>query len=91
MSQKYNKGPFIFVAGCGGLWFEYSIREFTSEMLTNKGLKKEFIDTVCYLKNTVIKLCVTCRKDIMLGKTPDLCLSNWFSILRNTGLFENLD
>ena len=74
--SKIKEGPIHICSCCGGLWFEYSIREFTSDMLINKGLKKEFINTVCYLKNTVIKLCVTCRKDIMLGKTPNLCLSN---------------
>ncbi|CAF3778192.1 unnamed protein product, partial [Rotaria sp. Silwood1] len=73
---KIKEGPTHICSCCGGLWFEYSIREFTVEMLTNKGLKKEFIDTVCYLKNTIIKLCVTCRKDIMLNKVPNLCLSN---------------
>ena len=45
-------------------------------MLTNKGLKKKFIDTVCYLEHTIIKLCVTCRRDIMSNKIPNLCLSN---------------
>ncbi|CAF4534979.1 unnamed protein product [Rotaria sp. Silwood2] len=73
---KIKEGPTHICSCCDGLWFEYSIREFTAEMLTNKGLKKEFIDTVCYLKNTIIKLCVTCRKDIMLNKVPNLCLSN---------------
>ncbi|CAF4125803.1 unnamed protein product, partial [Rotaria sordida] len=73
---KIKEGPTHICSCCGGLWFEYSVREFTVEMLTNKGLKKEFIDTVCYLKNTIIKLCVTCRKDIMLNKVPNLCLSN---------------
>ena len=74
--SKIKEGPTHICSCCGGLWFEYSIREFTVEMLTNKGLKKEFIDTVCYLKNTIIKLCVTCRKDIMSNKVPNLCLSN---------------
>ena len=74
--SKIQEGPIHICSCCGGLWFEYSIRKFTSEMLTNKGLKKKFIDTVCYLKNTVIKLCATCRKDIMLVKTPNLCLFN---------------
>ena len=45
-------------------------------MLTNKGLKAEFINTVCYLKHSTIKLCVTCRKDIMSNKVPNLSLSN---------------
>ncbi len=73
--SKIKEGPTHICSCCGGLWFEYSIREFTVEMLTNKGLKKEFIDTVCYLKNTVIELCVTCRKDIMSNKVPNLSLS----------------
>ena len=71
--SKIKEGPTHICSCCGGLWFEYSIREFTVEMLTNKGLEKEFIDTVCYL---IIKLCVTCRKHILLNKVPDLCLSN---------------
>ncbi|CAF4566055.1 unnamed protein product, partial [Rotaria socialis] len=74
--SKIKEGPTHICSCCGGLWFEYSIRELTIEMLTNKGLKKEFIDNVCYLKNTIVKLCVTCRKDIMLNKVPNLCLSN---------------
>ena len=74
--SKIKEGPTRICSCCGGLWFEYSIREFTVEMLTDKGLEKEFIDTVCYLKNTIIKLCVTCRKHILLNKVPDLCLSN---------------
>ena len=73
---KIKEGPTHICSCCSGLLFEYSIRESTSEMLTNRGLKKEFIDTICYLKNTIIKLCVTCRKYIMLGKIPHLCLSN---------------
>ena len=72
---KIKEGPTHICSCCGGLWFEYSIREFTVEMLTNKGLKKEFIDTVCYLEHTIIKLCVTCRKDIMSNRIPNLCLS----------------
>ncbi len=76
---KIKEGPTHICSCCGGLWFEYSIREFTVEMLTNKGLKKEFIDTVCYLQNTIIKLCVTCRKDIMSNKIPNLCLSNYLA------------
>ncbi|CAF4391999.1 unnamed protein product [Rotaria socialis] len=74
--SKIKEGPTHICSSCGGLWFEYSIREFTIEMLTNKGLKKEFIDTVCCLKNTIINLCATCRKDIILNKVPTLCLSN---------------
>jgi hypothetical protein len=74
--SKIKEGPTHICSCCGSLWFEYSIREFTVEILTNKGLKKEFIDTVCYLKSTIIKLCVTRRKDIMLNKVPNLCLSN---------------
>ncbi|CAF2041908.1 unnamed protein product, partial [Rotaria magnacalcarata] len=74
--SKIKEGPTHICSCCGGLWFEYSIKEFTVEMLRNKGLPKEFIDNVCYLKNTIIKLCVTCRKDIMLHKVPNLCLSN---------------
>ena len=73
---KIKEGPIHICSCCGGLWFQYSIREFSIEMLTKKGLKKEFIDTVCYLKNTIIKLCLTCKKDIMLGKAPSLSLSN---------------
>ncbi|CAF4541376.1 unnamed protein product, partial [Rotaria sp. Silwood2] len=42
---KIKEGPTHICSCCDGLWFEYSIREFTAEMLTNKGLKKEFIDT----------------------------------------------
>ncbi|CAF1167947.1 unnamed protein product [Rotaria magnacalcarata] len=74
--SKIKEGPTHICSCCGGLWFEYSIEEFTVEMLRNKGLPKEFIDKVYYLKNTIIKLCVTCRKDIMLNKVPNLCLSN---------------
>ncbi|CAF1458321.1 unnamed protein product [Rotaria sp. Silwood1] len=73
---KIKEGPTHICSCCGGLWFEYSIKEFTVEMLRNKGLPKEFIDTVCYLENAIIKLCVTCRKDIMSNKVPNLCLSN---------------
>jgi hypothetical protein len=39
-------------------------------------LKEEFINTICYLKHAIIKLCVTCRKDIMSNKVPNLSLSN---------------
>jgi hypothetical protein len=74
--SKIKEGPTHICSCCGGLWFEYSIREYTVEMLTNKGLKAEFIDTVCYLKHAIIKLCVTCRKDIMSNKVPNLGLSN---------------
>ena len=74
--SKIKEGPTHICSCYGGLRFEYSIRKFTVEILTNKGLEKEFIDTVCYLKNTIIKLCVTCRKYILLNKVPDLCLSN---------------
>ena len=74
--SKIKQGPTHICSCCGGLWFEYSIREFTIDMLRNKGLKEEFIDTVCFLKNSIIKLCVTCRKDIILNKVPNLCLSN---------------
>ncbi|CAF3286262.1 unnamed protein product [Rotaria sp. Silwood2] len=74
--SKIKEGPTHICSCCGGLWFEYSIKESTVEMLRNKGLPKEFIDTVCYLKNAIIKLCVTCRKDIMSNKVPNLCLSN---------------
>ena len=74
--SKIKEGPTHICSCCGGLWFEYSIREYTVEMLTNKGLKAEFIDTVCYLKNAIIKLCVTCRKDIMSNKIPNIGLSN---------------
>ncbi|CAF1246493.1 unnamed protein product [Rotaria sordida] len=74
--SKIKEGPTHICSCCGGLWSEYSIREYTVEMLINKGLKAEFINTVCYLKHAIIKLCVTCRKDIMLGKIPNLCLSN---------------
>ena len=45
-------------------------------MLTNRGLKAEFIDTVYHLKHAIIKLWVTCRKDIMSNKVPNLSLSN---------------
>ncbi|CAF1500770.1 unnamed protein product, partial [Rotaria sordida] len=74
--SKIKEGPTHICSCCGGLWFEYSIREYTVEMLTNKGLKAEFIDTLCYLKHAIIKLCVTCRKDIMSNKIPNLSLSN---------------
>ncbi|CAF0843236.1 unnamed protein product [Adineta ricciae] len=74
--SKIKEGPTHICSCCGGLWFEYSIREYTVEMLTNKGLTKEFIDTVCYLKHALIKLCATCRKDIMSKKVPNLSLSN---------------
>jgi hypothetical protein len=74
--SKIKEGPTHICSCCGGLWFEYSVREYTVEMLTNKGLKAEFIDTVCYLKHEIIKLCVTCRKDIMSNKIPNLSLSN---------------
>ena len=73
---KIREGPTHICSCCGGLWFDYSVREFTIESLINKGLRTEFIDTVCYLKDRIIKLCVTCRKDILLNKVPTLCLSN---------------
>ena len=73
---KTKEGRTHICSCCGGLWFEYSIREYTVDMLTNKGLKAEFIDTVCYLKHPIIKLCVTCRKDITSNKVPNLSLSN---------------
>ncbi|CAF4386960.1 unnamed protein product, partial [Adineta steineri] len=63
-------------------------REYTVEMLATKGLKKEFIDTVCYLKHEIIELCATCRKDIMSNKIPNLALSNGFS--KQFGLKGNL-
>jgi hypothetical protein len=66
--SKIKEGPTHICSFCGGLWFEYSIREYTVEMLINKGLKAEFIDTVCYLKHAIIKLYVTCRKDVMSNK-----------------------
>jgi hypothetical protein len=74
--SKIKQGPTHICNCCGGLWFEYSIREFTIDVLRNKGLKEEFIDTVCYLKNSFIKLCATCRKDIISNKIPNLSLSN---------------
>jgi hypothetical protein len=74
--SKIKEGPTHICSCCGGLWFEYSIREYTIEMLKNKGLKEEFINTVCYLKHAIIKLCITCRKDIMSNKVPNLSLSN---------------
>ncbi|CAF4291796.1 unnamed protein product, partial [Adineta steineri] len=74
--SKTKQGPTHICSCCGGLWFAYSIREYTIEMLTNKGLKTEFINTVCYLKHATIKLCATCRKDIMSNKIPNLALSN---------------
>ena len=40
--SKIKEGPTHICSCCGGLWFEYSIREYTVEMLTNKGLKAEF-------------------------------------------------
>ncbi|CAF4955463.1 unnamed protein product, partial [Rotaria socialis] len=42
--SKIKEGPTHICSCCGGLWFEYSIKEFTVEMLRNKGLPKEFID-----------------------------------------------
>ncbi|CAF3645451.1 unnamed protein product [Rotaria socialis] len=74
--SKIKEGPTHICSCCSGLWFEYSIREYTVEMLTNKGLNAEFIDTVCYLKQAIIKLCATCRNDIMPNKVPNLGLSN---------------
>ena len=74
--SKIKEGPTHICSCCGGLWFEYSIREYTADMLTNKGLEEEFINTVCYLKHAIIKLCITCRKDIMSNKVPNLSLSN---------------
>ena len=74
--SKIKEGPTHICSCCGGLWFEYSIREFTVETLANKGLKEAFIDTVCYLKNTIIERCAICSKDMMLNKVPTLCLSN---------------
>ena len=74
--SRIKEGPTHICSCCGGLWFEYSIREYTTEMLRNRGLKEEFINTVCYLKHAIIKLCVTCRKDIMSNKVPNLSLSN---------------
>ena len=74
--SKTKEGPTHICSCCGGLWFEYSIRKYTVDVLTNKGLKAEFINTVCYLKHSTIKLCVTCRKDIMSNKVPNISLSN---------------
>ncbi|CAF1499888.1 unnamed protein product, partial [Adineta steineri] len=74
--SNIKEGPTHICSCCGGLWFAYSIREYTIEMLANKGLKTEFINTVCYLKHAIIKLCATCRKDIMSNKIPNLALSN---------------
>ncbi len=74
--SKMQEGPTHICSCCGSLWFEYSIREYTFEMLTSKGLKEEFIDTVFYLKHAIIKLCVASRKDIMSNKVPNLSLSN---------------
>ncbi|CAF1467656.1 unnamed protein product [Adineta steineri] len=74
--SNIKDGPTHICSCCGGLWFAYSIREYTFEMLAKKGLKKEFIDTVCYLKHEIIELCATCRKDIMSNKIPNLALSN---------------
>ncbi|CAF4200242.1 unnamed protein product, partial [Adineta steineri] len=74
--SKIKEGPTHICSCCGGLWFAYSIREYTVEMLAKKGLKKEFIDTVCYLKHEIIELCATCRKDIISNKIPNLALSN---------------
>lgn len=72
--SKIKEGPTHICSCCGGLWFDYSIREHTLEMLAKKGLKEEFIDTVCHLKHTIIKLCVTCAKDITSNKIPNLAL-----------------
>ncbi|CAF1499903.1 unnamed protein product [Adineta steineri] len=74
--SKIKEGLTHICSCCGGLWFAYSIREYTVEMLAKKGLKKEFIDTVCYLKHEIIELCTTCRKHIMSNKIPNIALSN---------------
>ncbi|CAF4205698.1 unnamed protein product [Adineta steineri] len=74
--SNIKEGPTHICSCCGGLWFAYSIREYTIDMLANKGLKTEFINTVCYLKHAIIKLCATCRKDIMSNKIPNIALSN---------------
>ena len=41
--SKIKEGPTHICSCCGGLWFEYSIREFTAEMLTNRGVNLHFI------------------------------------------------
>ncbi|CAF1473967.1 unnamed protein product [Adineta steineri] len=74
--SNIKQGPTHICSCCDGLWFAYSIREYTIDMLANKGLKTEFINTVCYLKHAIIKLCATCRKDIMSNKIPNIALSN---------------
>ncbi|CAF1665350.1 unnamed protein product [Adineta ricciae] len=74
--SKIKEGPIHICSCCGGLSFQYYIREYTIEILANKGFTEEFIDTVCYLKSTTIKLCTTCRKGIMSKKVPNLCLYN---------------
>ena len=86
---KIKEGPTHICSCCGGLWFGYSIREYTFEMLTKKGLKAELIDTVCHLKHTIIKLCVTCAKDITSNKIPNLALCNGLAFDEIPALFEN--
>lgn len=75
-ASKIKEGPTQMCSCCGGVWFKYSIREYTANMLRNKGLKPKFIDTVCYLKDAAIKLCVNCRKDMMSNRVPNMNLSN---------------
>ncbi|CAM4956354.1 unnamed protein product [Rotaria socialis] len=64
------QGPTHICSCCGGLWFEYSIKEFTVEMLRNKGLPKEFIDKDIML-NKVPNLCLS--NGLVFYEVPD-CL-----------------
>ena len=73
---KIKEGPTNICSCCGGLWFDYSIKKCTVEMLLEKGFEAEFIEKICYLKHPITKFCVTCKKDIVSNKVPNLSLSN---------------
>ena len=74
--SKIKEGPTNICSCCGGLWFDYSIKKCTVEMLLEKGFEAEFIEKICYLKYQITKFCVTCRKDILSNEVPNLSLSN---------------
>ena len=73
---KIKEGPTHICSCCGGLWFDYSIKKCTVEMLLEKEFEAEFIEKICYLKYPIIKFCVTCKKDMMSNKVPNLSLPN---------------
>jgi hypothetical protein len=55
--SKIKEGPIHICSCCGGLWFEYSIREYTVGLLTNKGL------TLYPPMSTGVDICVSNAKN----------------------------